>query len=159
MVKRLFLQVVALLLIFTLASCGGDTVYSHAELVLPLEDEYVELESVIYDKVYTNETYVITVTRISFEAGMNEGIPETLSLPQFAEYYLEKCSREANIIKGDIVYCEYYASEGGEEHFYFESFYRSPYAYFIVLFASHSSIEQEAREDFIEYAKNIKFVY
>ena len=146
-------------MILSLASCGGDTVYSHCELVLPLEDEYVELESAVYDKVYTNETYVITVTRISFEAGMNEGIPETLSLPQFAEYYLEKCSREANIIKGEIVYCEYYESEGGVEHFYFESFYRSPYAYFIVLFAAHSSIEQEARNDFIDYAKNIKFVY
>ena len=159
MVKRVLLRLIALVMILSLASCNSDTVYSHCELVLPLEDEYVELESAVYDKVYTNETYVITVTRISFEAGMNEGIPETLSLPQFAEYYLKKCSREANIIKGEIVYCEYYASEGGVEHFYFESFYRSPYAYFIVLFASDSSIEEEARNDFIEYAKNIKFVY
>ena len=159
MIKKIFSAILAVIITVSLISCEEDMVYSHCEIVLPLEQEYVEVENTIYDKVYTNETYVVTITRISFAAGLNEGIPETLSLPQFAEYYLKKCNREANIIKGEIVYCEYYVTENGIEHFYLESFYRSPYAYFIVLFASHSSLENEARNDFIEYAKNVKFVY
>ena len=158
MIKRLYSCVLLFSLLSMLFSCGDDeVVLSHCELCLALSSDYREVESDIYDAVYSNGDYVIAVTRISFVAGIVEGIPETMSDFEFAEFYLDKCSREATVVKDEVTYASYVESDGVSEHFYLEAFYRSPYAYFVVLFASDISRETEANEVFLDLAERVRF--
>jgi hypothetical protein len=125
---------------------------------MPIGDGYSSVETDNYDLLYTNGRYMIAVTRISFVAGMmGEGIPETLSEVEFAEFYLEKCSREAAVIEDEVTYVEYYDESADGELYYLEAFYRSPYAYFVILFVSSASLDAESGPVFLELAKNVYF--
>ena len=158
MIKRFLSFVLFTALLLSLLSCADeDTVIVHCEFRLSLPNGYDELESDVYDVLVTNGEYMIAVTRISFWGGMHEGIPQTMSEVEFAEFYLEKCSRNANIIKDGVTYAEYYSENGEAEHFCLEAFYRSPDAYFVVLFASHVSREETARPVFLDLAEEVTF--
>ncbi len=159
MLKRFAFLAVILAVCLGSVACSDERRFTHAELVLPLDGGYEEIESADFDKAYTNGAYVVTVLRISYVAAMTDGIAETLSAPEFAELWLERCDRSANVIKNPITHCEYYDSDGVGEHFYFEAFYRSKYAYFVILFAADSDAEDAAREEFMRYAENLYFEY
>ena len=164
MIKRTLSCALIICVMLSLFSCGdsddireGGVVLEHCELRLPLPDGYYGIESDIYDKVYTNGEYMIALTRMSFDACANEGIPSIMSESEFAEFYLKKCEREANVNTDPIVYADYFDSNGSDEHYYMETFYRSPYAYFIILFASDVSRAEDASEDFFGFAKQVYF--
>lgn len=159
MLKRILCSALLFAFLVSLVSCGGDgaPVLSHCELRLQLPEGYASVDSDSYDAVYSNGDYMIALTRISFVAGTLEGIPETMTESEFADFYLEKCSREANVISDGVTYAEYYEPSGGTEHFYLEAFYRSPYAYFVILFASDVSREAEARGVFLDLAEKVYF--
>ena len=160
LIKRTLSALLIIVSLVTLFGCDGEKVntLSHCEFRMPLPDEYSAVESNDYDAVYSNGSYMIALTRISFIAGMmGEGIPETLTEVEFAELYLEKCSREASVINDGVTYVEYYDMSGNDELFYLEAFYRSPYAYFVVLFVSGASLEDSARPEFLDFAESVYF--
>ena len=72
-------------------------------------------------------------------------------------FWVEKCQRVAYVNDSPLAFCEYYDDAGGQELYYFEAFYRSTYAYFVVLFASNGSAAAEAREDFLRLAEGVYF--
>ena len=157
--KRFLLVLISLSLTLALFSCGnGEPELSHAELRMPLEEGYSEVESDVYDVLYSNGRYMIALTRISFVAGMlGEGIPETLTDVEFAELYLEKCSRDAEVMTDGVAYAEYFDTSGSVEYYYLEAFYRSQYAYFAILFVSDADLSEAARADFLDFAKSVYF--
>ena len=147
-----------LALFSALVSCGGgDAVFSYCELRIPLTEDFSEVKNENFDVTYSNGDYAVAILRVSFVAAVKEGIPETLSASEFGEVWLEKCERDANIINGDIAYSEYYDDAGGAEYFYLEAFYRSPYAYFVVLFTTVSDLEEAGRVDFLKFANDVTF--
>ena len=157
--KRFLSLFLALMLSLSLFSCDdGEPMLSHAELRMPLPEGYFESESDVYDALYSNGVYMIALTRISFVAGMlGEGIPETLTDVEFAELYLEKCSRDAEIKTDVVTYAEYFDVSGSNEYYYLEAFYRSRYAYFAILFVSDADASEAARTDFLDFAKSVYF--
>lgn len=159
MVKRAFTLLLVAVISLSLISCGDDEpMLSHAELRMPLDEGYSETESDVYDALYSNGRYMIALTRISFVAGMlGEGIPETLTDVEFAELYLEKCSRDAEIMTDGVTYVEYSDVSGSDEFYYLEAFYRSRYAYFVILFVSDAALSKTARADFLDFAKSVYF--
>ena len=92
-------------------------------------------------------------------AAVNEGIAETMTPYEFGIFWIDKCGRDANIINDGAVYCEYYSEDvhGEAEVFYLEAFYRSAYAYFVILFAAPTAEEEAGRVDFLNYAKSVYF--
>ena len=50
-----------------------------------------------FDKCYTNGIYAVGIVRISFEAGFNQGIPETMSAAEFAHFWKTKTDRDAAV--------------------------------------------------------------
>lgn len=156
--KRIFSLLLVAVILLTVSSCDDEPMLSHCELRMPLPERYTESESDVYDVLYSNGRYMIALTRISFVAGMlGEGIPETLTDVEFAELYLEKCSREAEIKSDGVVYVEYHDTTGSDEYYYLEAFYRSQYAYFAILFVSDATAEDVARESFLSFAKSVYF--
>lgn len=157
MFKKLLALFLAVLISLFSSSCGKDEIYSHCELIIGLSSDFDEVENKDFDVTYSNGKYMVAIVRISYVAGMLDGIPETLTPLEFGELWLTRCMRVATVMSGNITYTEYYSGIGDEEHYYFEVFYRSKYAYFVVLFATLSKNETEGREDFIRYAESVRF--
>lgn len=157
MFKKLLALFLAVLLLAFSVSCGKDGIYSHCELIIGLDGDFEEVENADFDVTYSNGKYMVAVVRISYVAGMLDGIPETMTTLEFGELWLQRCMRVATVMSGEITYTEYYSGTGAEEHYYLEAFYRSKYAYFVVLFATLSKNEAAGREDFIRYAKSVRF--
>ena len=158
MYKRIFFLLVIIAVSFQVVSCGdGDKPVAYCEMRIPLEDGFYSVENENFDATYTNGKYLVAILRISFVAGIGEGIPETLTPYEFGEFWLDKCERYANMISDGVAYCEYYDTEGDTEHFYLEAFYRSRYAYFVVLFGTDSARESDGRVDFLSYAQGVYF--
>lgn len=113
-----------------------------------------------FDAVWSNGKYTVALLRISFVAAVNEGIAETMTPYEFGLFWIDKCELDANIINGGTVYCEYYAygTDGEAEVFYLEAFYRTAYAYFVILFAAPVTEEEAGRVDFLNYAKSVYFL-
>lgn len=158
MFKRAVIFVLIIAISFSVISCQDpDPVFSYCELVIPLTDDFKEISNDDFDISYSNGRYVVAILRISYVGAVSEGIPETMTTVEFAEFWLEKCGRSANVISSPIAYAEYYDGSSGVENFYLEAFYRSKYAYFVVLFATKSEAENEGRVDFLNYAEGVYF--
>lgn len=158
MFKRGMLFILIIAVVFSAVSCkDSDPVYSYCELIIPLGEDFKEVSNKDFDITYSNGEYVVAILRISYVAAVKEGIPETMTTVEFAEFWLEKCGRSANVITSPLAYAEYYDDSSGTENFYLEAFYRSKYAYFVVLFATKSEAEDEGRADFLNYAQGVYF--
>lgn len=150
--KRLFLSLISLFLFLSLVSCTAS--YGHCELILALDNEYQEVKSSGFDKCYTNGIYAVGIVRISFEAGFNQGIAETMSASEFAEFWKTKTERDATVETDAVTPYYTYEADG---YFYLSGFYRSPLAYFVVLLSAPTGVSLEAREDFIKILDGAKF--
>ena len=61
-----------------LVSCSDTEEFTHCELTLVLDKSFREEESEEYDLLLSNGEAVVSLTRISFEAGFDSGIPPSL---------------------------------------------------------------------------------
>lgn len=156
MFKRLLTLFVTVSLCLSLFSCSEE-VFSYCELRLPLPNDFEEIENENFDVTYSNGNYAVAVCRISFIDAIVEGISETMSAYEFGELWLERCKRRAKLVSDEFVYCEYKERVGGSSYYYLEAFYRSPYAYFVVLFMTVEELKTEGRNDFLKYAENLYF--
>ena len=150
--KRFLISLLSAVLVFSLFSCGD--YYGHCELVLPLDKEYQAVESEGFDKSYTNGVYAVGIVRISFEAGFNQGIPETMSARELARFWKTQTGKDA-VIETDGT-TPYYTYEL-DGYFYLSGFYRSPYAYFVVLMSAPIAVSESAKQDFTEILDGAKF--
>lgn len=150
-------MILASLLTLSLVGCGEDE-YSHAELHIGLPEDFETVENASFDKTYSDGRSAVAILRLSFVACYKEGIPETMTAAEFGELWLERCNRVAYIQKeGEVSYAVYYDGVGEDEQFYLEAFYRSHYAYFVVLFATNAERAEEAEEEFLIYADSVYF--
>ena len=76
---------------------------------------------------------------------------------EFGEFWLKSCKRKATLKDGGFVYCDYKEKSDGVNYYYMTAFYRSMYAYFVVLFMTVEELRTAARKDFMEYAENLYF--
>ncbi|MBO7304176.1 MAG: hypothetical protein J6V09_03055 [Clostridia bacterium] len=159
MPKKLLLVLICIAVLFSLSSCGGPK-YSHRELVLNLPDSFEIKKSSDFDAVYTDGELFIGVLRISFAAALADKIPETMTATEFGELWNDRCQRYADVQnERGVTFSEYYDSYEGTDGYYFEAFYRSEYAYFVVLFATPVSYENIKREEIFTYAEGIEWSY
>ena len=152
---RKTLSVIMLLsLLVALASCRGGDYYTHCELTLPLEKEYERVASESFDAVYSDGRASVYMTRISFDAAFADGIPDTYSALEFARFYrLNNGHTELEInTSSHVPRYSYFGSDGGQELFMMHTFYRTPYAYFIVTYSAPASLISEYENDFVRYA-------
>ena len=157
MIKRIFAVILTLCMAFSIFSCKG-TEYSHCELVLPLSADYQPAVDELYDKLYTDGQSSVAILRISFDAAVLEGISDAHTAEEFGRYWLLQCGRVATVkSEPNVDYCEYYDSSTGLEYYYLVAFYRTPNAYFIVLFMSDKASEDTSRVKFLEYARGTYF--
>ena len=117
-----------MLCITLIPSCSDKNEFSHCELTLVLEDGFSEIESSDFDLLLSNGDVAVSVNRISFAAGFNQGISDT---------YTEKGENK--------------------ELFYTVTFYRSKNAYFTVAYATDVQNKDLWSSKFLEFAENAYF--
>ena len=105
-----------------------------------------------FDVAYTDGEAVVGITRMSFDAAIDDGIPSTLSPLRFAEEYKSRTGLDDYLVKerGDVPYITYYTRDGTEIYMHTTAFYKSYYAYFAVSFVVNSKRETKYSEDLFE---------
>ena len=159
MKERLF----SLFLILTfipcfLVSCTGEKKFTHCEMTLVLDESFSEEESEDFDLLVTNDDIAISLIRISFEAGFNQGISDTYTAKGFAAFFMHKSEKSDTLLMhGDVPYYTY--TENTKEHdvFYTVTFYRSYNAYFVVAYAVPEWKKDELGEKLLDYAAKVYF--
>lgn len=181
---RFFGKFLGVLLFLSLSlgicSCEGERVFEHCEMLLSLPKDYEEVSTdepfVIYDsegmpKVFTtsnsgsldmafsDERSVVALTRISKEAGYEDGIPPMLTQLDFASLYLQKSGTVAELkLHSDIPYYSYTVRDGEENAFSFLlTFYATPYSYFIATYITTEDRADSLLSDFLDIAESVGF--
>ena len=161
MVKKISVLFLAVSLVFTLFACEKEEkIFGHAELRIGLREDFEKFAAESFDAAYTNGSAIVGIYRVSFDAGIDVGIPDFLTPEQFARLYMQSSEREAEIkLYGFTPYYEYTELQGGVKNSYLASFYRSRFAYFAVIFACPESAYEENLPVFLSYTESVIFVY
>ena len=160
MLKRIISFLLFVFVFLSLFSCS-ENVYGHAELVIPLADSYEACEAENLDAAYEDGESVVGIIRISFDAAFNQGIPDSYMPEAFGKFYMKMAGRGNALIQrsGELAFAEYTDSQNSEGYYYLTAFYRSRYAYFVVLFSTEDSLREEKRAEFLSYAESVNFNY
>ena len=152
--RKLLSLILLLALSLMLVSCRGGDYYTYCELTLPLPEEYERAASEEFDALYSDGRAFVYITRITFDAAFADGIPDTYSPLEFARFYrLNNSHTEFEInTSSHVPRYSYTGIDGEREVFMMHTFYRTPYAYFVVTYSSPASRVAEYEADFISYA-------
>lgn len=132
--------------------------FTHCELTLVLDEDFQTEESDDFDLLLSNGDVAVSLIRISFEAGFNQGISDTYTAKGFAAFFMTKSEKNAELLMfGDVPYYTYTETAGESEIFYTVTFYRSYNAYFVVAYATALENRDILSEKFLEYADNAYF--
>ena len=152
MLKRILVLILTLSIVFSLFSCEGEKKFTCADLTLTLPSSYREEDGgESANMLLTDGKSTVSIKRLSIIDAEAQGINSSYSDRQFAEFFLINSDIDGVVsVYSDVPYYTYYDTTGGAGLFCLAAFYRTPYAYFIVIFATSSDREREARDEFFE---------
>ena len=162
MIRRTIFAILSILLIISvISSCSDYKTFDHCELYIRLPSDFEDVgASDNFDLLISNGDVSVGVSRISFTAAYNNGIPDTLTDKAFAEYFLAQIGKELTVYTRDgVPYVSYTEEHGSRQYYCVATFYRSLYAYFLVLYSTDAHLGDEWRELFLEFATDVTFKY
>lgn len=161
MLKRLLIIIMLPCLLLSFISCEDDGTgmkrFSSEELSISLSESYYSVEDESSNLLLTDGKMTVSFKRLSFIDAEASGISAAYSDLRFARYFLDESGIDGEVyIYSDTPYYTYY-SEGDERLFCLASFYRTPYAYFILIFATSASRERAAREEIFSALETVEY--
>lgn len=151
-----------LIICLALSSCSNVKAVEYCELGIVLTKDFEPCASDAFHSAYSNGDSFVGITRYSFADCVNNGLLTTYSPLKFAEVYLEMMDR--TVLEGiteynSVPYFIYTVTDSdGNELMYMPTFYRTPYAYFIITFITPAARYYEAKEEFLGYIKTAYIV-
>lgn len=157
MSKRILSVIVILTLSLSLIACG-ENAFVCGELSITLPGGYTERERPEgANMLISDGKSTLTFRRISLLDASELGIPAGLSAGDFAELFLEESGVTGVISSYNRTpYYTYYAKGASVNLFTLCAFYRTPYAYFILIFATGEERESEGREEYFSALDSVK---
>lgn len=153
MLKKIITAVLLFATALSITSCGGKKSFTYADLTLTLDRDFYEEDSADYDLLVTNGKATAALTRLSFVDAIEQNVSGAMSADAFANYLLLKNGQSADVyMRKEYAYYTYYETTSEGRLYCMATFYRTAYAYVVVLYATSSSREAEYREKFFEYA-------
>lgn len=156
---RVVLAFLLILSIFSAVACSGERVFEHCELGIRLPRAFKEKEAREGFDLEASDGHIsVGITRFSFDAVIKDGILATHTPLKFAEVYqglIEAATVGPLRESGDIPYFIYCETTAAGEVFFMPTFYRTPYAYFVITFVSQSDITDSMRDELLGYAKSV----
>ena len=150
-----------LALLLTLISCKKEKAFEYCELGIVLTDRFESYDSEgAYDVAYADGDLIVGISRFSFvDCEQEYGILATHSPLKFAQIHLARYGQSSDITvaqHGDVPYYSYSMSDlGGFEYFYMPTFYRTPYAYFVITFVTPYDNVKVQRDKIFEYIETV----
>ena len=153
MLKKIITAILIVTALMSAVSCGGKNSFTCADLTLTFDKGFYEQESGEYDLLVTNGQATAALTRLSFVDAMSQNISGAMSADAFAKYLLLKKGQTAEVfMRKEYAYCTYREKTEDGELYCMATFYRTAYAYVVVMYATAASYESQYREKFFEYA-------
>ena len=156
--------IISLLLILGLTlsfvSCSNKKDFVYCELGIVLTKDFEEYDTDgAFNVAYSDGNVIVGISRYSFVNAEELGLLSTYTPEKLAEVYLKKMDQATDEgVKnfGDVPYFSYTkSSQEGLEYFYMPTFYRTPYAYFVITFITPKQRENEGRGEFFEYMSTV----
>ena len=146
--RRALSLLLILVLLLSLTSCSDEVHAQHCELGIVLPKDFMEIDTdASFDLAYSDGDAVVGLTRLSFDAVFESGIPATVSVRELAELYQASHGVKHIIYAyGDTVYYSYTVERDGAVYIYMPTFYKTPYAFFVITFILHGAGEWTAEE-------------
>ena len=99
----------------------------------------------------TDGKSTVSFKRLSLADAEKGGISPSYSDYQFAEFFLINSGIDGTVASyADTPYYTYYDTADADRLFCLAAFYRTPYAFFIVIFATSASREGDARDEYFK---------
>ena len=148
------LLIIATLL--SLSSCDKGQRIEYCELGIILTKDFKSYDAEgSFSVAYSDGKTVVGISRFSFVDCEELGLPSTMTPLKLAEVYLERMDLGADRgveSQGDVPYFTYTASSAdGGLYFYMPTFYRTPYAYFVITFITPAVRAAEAKAEYLGY--------
>ena len=158
--RRALILLLLFCLCLSLFSCGENYGYLELRLEMPRAYETAEAEG-SFDRAYSDGRAVIGITRLSFEAAIDDGIIETYTPEAFAKYYKKRIDKSHLEVyeRGEVPYIIYTEQKDGVSYFYQCSFYRTKYAYFVVVAVCREDLSEMYSEEFLDIASSAYIKY
>ena len=162
MKKRIFICLILIVAILC-TSCTREKRIEYCELGIVLTKDFEPYDSEgAYSVAYSDGVAIVGISRFSFVDCEELGLLTTFTPLKLAEVYLEMMDRtvDESVKKhGDVPYFSYTViSDDGEAFFYMPTFYRTPYAYFVITFITPKSREMVGRVEFLEYTRTVYLI-
>ena len=159
MLKRFLSALTVLALALSIFGCASDVTFTCLDINITMKNGYYEADAGdSANMLLTNNESTVTIKRLSIVDAERDGISGSYSAEQFAEFFLINNSLDGKIASRDgVPYYSYYDTTGGAELFCISAFYRTPYAYFIVIFATSSIREDAARDEFFDAMASVTY--
>ena len=161
---KLPLAIITLLsLILSLGGCRDEKRVEYCELGIVLTDDFITYDTDgAFNVAYSDGNTVVGIARYSFVNCEELGLLTTFTPLKLANVYLDMMDRtvdEAVKERGDIPYFTYTeTAKDGSSYFYMPTFYRTPYAYFVITFITPKVREAEGRVEFLKYTETVYLV-
>lgn len=150
-------------MLLTLPSCNRDRRVEYCELGIILPKDFDEYDSGgVYNIAYSDGKTIVGIARYSFVDCEEYGLLTTFTPMKLAEVYLDMMDRTVDETvkkQGDVPYFTYTeTADDGSQYFYMPTFYRTPYAYFVITFITPKVREVQGRVEFLEYIKTVYLI-
>lgn len=160
MLKRIIALFLLLSALFSLSSCKKEKPIEYCELGIVLTRDFETYDSSgAFHAAYSDGTVIVGITRYSFVSCEENGLLTTWTPRRFATVYLEmsdKVTDEGVMVHGDVPYFSYTGTDNtGNRYFYMPTFYRTPYAYFVITFITPESNKEAGRVEFLKYTETV----
>lgn len=162
-IKGFLSALLILAMLLTLPSCNRDRRVEYCELGIILPKDFDEYDSGgAYNIAYSDGKTIVGIARYSFVDCEEYGLLTTFTPMKLAEVYLDMMDRTVDETvkkQGDVPYFTYTeTAEDGSQYFYMPTFYRTPYAYFVITFITPKVREVQGRVEFLEYIKTVYLI-
>ena len=158
--KKIIPFILILAIVVSLASCQKDKRVEYCELGIVLPKEFTPYDSDgAFNVAYSDGNSIVGILRYSFVDCDELGIATTFTPYKFAGVYLDMLDRQVDTpVKehGDVPYFTYTVTkDDGSRYFYMPTFYRTPYAYFVITFITPKAREDAGRAEFLQYTSTV----
>lgn len=159
MTRRTLSVILILAALLSLFGCSGTKDYTYCEIGFSLPASYRQIDaSTDFDMAFESGESVIGVRRLSFDAIIKEGILDTHTPLAFASIYRDRLgvSDASPIFEHEYIpYFTYILTTASGRYVYMPTFYRTPYAYFVIILISKNELNEGGRVKFLEICESV----
>lgn len=166
-VKRMAALLISVMLVLSITGCSGNKAkdFTVDDMTITLTNSFVEGAVETQTAVYSNDDYIVTVLKQDFMQLETMNMPTDMDVGTYALMVIEENGLDSDIeiLESEVEDYSYvvgftYEKQIEEANYsYYTTVYRSDSAYWFIQFATKTEQFEEAKPQFIKWAKTVRF--